>query len=239
MPILIDLFIPSSAQVLTELAGKGALIVIFTGALVVVGFLQFIAMRRQGSWMRRSVDVAGRSADAATTSAKAAMASAEAAAATVKHLRRTARKELRARVFVAIARRVGNNGPGSFSAELTVKNFGKIPAYDCTCIFALVLRTYPPNLTDFPKVNASGREPNIVLPPEGEFTLVKNLPENTFANTQHSQVGQEINAVYLYGKIQYKDGFAVERSGEFLMNCSGMDYALGRFAFCEIGNQAN
>jgi hypothetical protein len=60
-----------------------------------------------------------------------------------------------------------------------------------------------------------------------------------FGNTQHSQVGQGSHAVYLYGQVRYRDGFGVNRSSEFLMNCSGMDYALGRFAFCEIGNQAN
>ena len=206
-------------------------IVIFTGALVLVGILQIIAMLLQERRMQESVGLAGRSADAAAASAEAAMA-------TVKEMKDTARKELRARVFVAVAKRSGAASPGPFVAELVIRNFGKIPADDCTCTVGLLLDTYPPVEDNLPVLNATGREPRVVLPPDGDIHISKALPVGTFASLQHTQVMQESHAVYLYGRIEYLDGFGTERFSKFLMKCSGADYGFGRFTFCERGNEA-
>src|SRR5579859_3533548 len=63
----------------------------FTGALVLVGACQLIAMIVQAKWMRRTVGVAEESAKAATD--------------TVKAMRDTAEKQLRAYVYVVSAGR--------------------------------------------------------------------------------------------------------------------------------------
>lgn len=221
-------------------------LVVFTGALVGVGVLQFLAMRSQYAamrsqeqWMRENVALAEKSANAAQESANAARDSASAATATVKAIKETSRKELRARVFVSRAARLGTASPGPFDAEITIKNFGKTPAYGCTCAIELVLRTNPPDDSAFPAPRITGQEPKMVLPPDGEFTIVKNLPVGTFGGPQHSQVMAGSHAVYVYGEIRYRDGFRKKRFNKFLMKCCGADYSLRRFTFAEKGNKAN
>jgi hypothetical protein len=182
---------------------------------------------------QKQVEAAIRSADAATASAAAATA-------TIKLMRRISRKELRARVFVLGAKRLGmTSGPGPFDAEITIKNFGKIPAYRCTYRVAIILATNPVPEDQIPALQRTGQEPRIVLPPEGEVTVIKTLPLDTFSNTQHTQVGQGSFAVYIHGEILYRDGFGKERVSKFRMKCCESDYALRRFSFCERGNEAN
>jgi hypothetical protein len=179
-------------------------------------------------------------AEATKKSADAATASATAATATIKLMRKISRKELRARVFVLGAKRLGMTSvPGSFDAEITIKNFGKIPAYRCTHRVAIILATNPVPEDQIPALQRTGQEPRIVLPPEGEVTVIKTLPLGTFSNTQHTQVGQGSFAVYIYGEILYRDGFGKERVSKFRMKCCESDYALRRFSFCERGNEAN
>ncbi len=79
----------------------------------------------------------------------------------------------------------------------------------------------------------------MVLPPDGQFTIVKNLPLGVFGNTQHSQVMAGSFAVFIYGEIRYRDGFGKKRFNTFLMKCCGADYSLRRFSFAEKGNKAN
>lgn len=183
--------------------------------------------------MRENVGVAERSANAARERAAAATN-------TMKLMRKISRKELRARVFVQGTKRLGATfGPGSFDAEITIKNFGKIPAYRCTYCLGLILATNPVPDDQVPALQRTGQEPMIVLPPDGEVTITKTLPLGTFANIQHTQVGQGSHAVYLYGDIQYRDGFGQQRVSKFLMKCCGFDYGMRRFSFCERGNEAN
>jgi len=175
-------------------------------------------------------------ADASKKSADAATAGAAAAIATVKLMRKISRKELRARVFVASAQRVGPPGPGSFTAEVSIKNFGKIPAYDCTYFATMVLRPNPNN--EFPTLHKKGDEPMLVLPPDAEVKMPLVLHTGTFQNMQDTNVGTGSWAVYIYGEIQYRDGFAKGRTSTFCMKCCGFDYPSGRFAFNDKGNQA-
>jgi len=204
-------------------------LVIFTAALVLVGLLQFGVFFWQVKWMRRNVEIAEKSADAARQSANAASA-------TVALMGKTTRKELRARVFVASARRTSPAGPGSFCVEISIKNFGKIPAYDCTYLIEMILAPNP-NVT-FPNLHKKGQEPVIVLPPDGEITIAKVLHTGTFQHVQDTQVADGSYAVFIYGEIRYRDGFARDRVSKFRMRCCGLDYAPGRFSFCESGNEA-
>jgi hypothetical protein len=207
-------------------------IIVFTGALVLVGFLQYYAMRHQEIWMQRNVALAEKTATAARDSA-------EAATATVRLMRRYTRRQMRARVFVVSANRIGDARPSSFEAEILVKNYGKVPAYKCTCAIALVLRANPPGADAFPRLEPTGQDPRLVLPPDDEFRITRNLSTGTFENRQHGMVGSGSQAVYYYGWIQYRDGFGKKRQSSFLMRCCGADYGPGRFSFCESGNDAN
>jgi len=153
-------------------------------------------------------------------------------------LRKTARREMRARVFVNSAVRKGSVAAGIFDVEVTIRNFGKVPAYDCTSALELVLKTNPPN-SEFTPPSKTGQEPKMILPPGAEVKVVKTLPAGAFGNIQHTQVGQGSQAIYLYGEIHYRDGFRRDRFSTFRLQCSGVDYGLGRFSFCDRGNQAN
>jgi len=207
-------------------------IIIFTGALVIVGFLQYYAMRHQEIWMQKNVALAEKIANAARDSA-------EAASATVRLMRRYTRRQMRARVFVVSANRIGGAKPSSFEAEILMKNYGKVPAYKCTCAIALVLRPNPPGADSFPTLEPTGQEPRLVLPPDGEFRITRHLFSGTFEHQQHTMVGTGSQAVYFYGWIQYRDGFGKKRKSSFLMRCCGADFGSGRFSFCESGNDAN
>jgi hypothetical protein len=226
---------------------------VFSGLLVVVGGLQVLllwrtlgAMKEQANLMERqatanenAVTAAQDNAKAALAGAEAAKANAESAEATVKQMRSSARRELRARVSVVSARRLGTAArPGSYQAEITFRNFGKVTAYRCTCTVALVLRPNNADDSQFPPARLTGDEPNVSLPPGGEFTVVRHLEVGTFEGPQHSAVMVGTSAVYFYGKIMYRDGFKSGRYSDFRMKCCGPDYSLNRFAFCEKGNRA-
>jgi hypothetical protein len=203
-------------------------LVLFTAFLVIVGILQFIVFRRQEKWMRDAVGIAQKSASAAQDGAKAA-------AETVALMRETSEKELRARVFIESAKRVGT-GPVSFSAEITIKNFGKIPASECTYLFAmqcLPVSELPPIL------HPSGQEPRMVLPPGAGVRDFKTLPTGTFQIKQENLVRAGAYAVCVYGRIEYGDGFGNRRHSAFVMKCCGSDYDIGRFSFCQTGNEAD
>lgn len=218
-------------------AFTGALVFV-TAVLVFMAFLQLLAMKRQETWMSQSVEIAEKSANAAMVSAEAAKESADATAASVKQMKKNARKQLRARVFVAEGRAI-QTGPVGFWAELLIKNFGHIPAYDCTCSAAIALRPHPSPDEMLPKPAVDGLAPRIVLPPNGEFKIVKSLPQGTFQELQHNQVSRGIHAVYFYGEIRYRDGFGRRRFSQFRLKCTGADYHFQRFSFCESGNKAN
>lgn len=188
---------------------------VFTAALVVVAILQLIAFVWQGRWAKRSV---------------------EAAITTTQVMRKTARKELRARVFVLNAK--GARKANTFDAELIIKNFGKIPAYRCIYLVAMQLSTNPtPNIA-FPVLKATGEEPKFVLPPGGEVKVNRSLPPGTFQDQQENVLLGGGYAIYLHGEIKYRDGFGAQRVSRFRMKCAREDYPLGRFSFCEKGNIA-
>jgi len=193
-------------------------------------------MQRQAAILERQTSATETAARAAMTNATAAQASAEAAVATVRQMRGSARRELRARVAVAGARRIGEARAGSYQAEITIRNFGKVTAYRCQCKVALVLRTE--DCVEFPEPRVEGDEPSVALPPGGEFTMVRSLPAGTFESLQHGQVLARSHGIYIYGKVTYRDGFQSGRYTEFRLKSSGTDYSLSRFSFNKSGNSA-
>lgn len=198
-----------------------------------------LAMFRQGHWMKENVRIADNTAKAAKESAEAAQKSAEAATATIKIMKRTARRQLRARVFVVTAQRLEQCLPRRFTAELTIKNFGGVPAYGCTFRAHMSLMTNPLGGAEIPKLHVSGQEANLVLPPGAEVRTRLYLPQGGFEQNQHNLVTAGSYAVYIHGEIHYRDGFGKHCASTFLMRCGGLEYATGRFSFCERGNTAN
>jgi len=91
-----------------------------------------------------------------------------------------------------------------------------------------------PNVT-FPTLHKKGQEPVIVLRPMGRLRLRRYFPPAPFQHVQDTQVADGSYAVFIYGEIRYRDGFARDRGSKFRMRCCGLDYAPGRFSFCESG----
>jgi hypothetical protein len=233
--MILDLILDLTA---TVHAGSDVLIVIFTGALVLVGAIQVVAMFRQERWMREAVKVSDAATNAAKASADAATQSAQIANATLKANRNAVRKQLRARVFVESAKRKGVSGPGLFSVEVTIRNFGYVPAYRCTFQTAIMLSPNPLGQNKFPAVRMSGQEPRFVLPHGAETKTTVALMAGTFAQKQHDLLMSGSWSVYLYGRIEYRDGFNRSKHTDFLMRCTGTDYNSGTFTYCETGNGA-
>lgn len=186
--------------------------------------LQLIAFIWQGKWARQSVEQAKKSAEAARI--------------TIQVMKKNARKELRARVFVLSAKGARNAEGRTFDAELVIKNFGKIPAYRCVYLFAMQLSTNPTPNSPLPALRETGDEPKFVLPPDGEVRVNKSLHPGTFQDREAEILLGGGYAVYLHGEIRYRDGFGAQRVSRFRMKCAREDYLLGRFSFCEIGNTA-
>ena len=209
----------------------------FTGALAVVGFLQWLTLRKQANWMKENVEVTKGLVTEARISAASSQASADTAANTVETMKENARKELRARVFVESAERIGKADAGPFHAVIRVKNFGKIPADYCIPYAGIIFEANTVGLP-LPTVPTTNQEPNVVLPPGAVIEVRKSLFDKTFGNPQHAQASSGSHAVYVYGRIEYRDGFGVDRHTNFRLKCSEMDYSKNAFSYCESGNEA-
>jgi hypothetical protein len=207
-----------------------AVLALLTGVLAFVGYLQYRAMRTHERLMGQNVELAKSTVAAARISAKAA-------AATVIQMRRTAQRELRARVFVEHAERFGMLSASSYSVAVTIKNFGKVPAYKCTYKIEVVFRSSIPDASAFPPLVWQGRETTMVLPPNGTVHALLSMPTGTFSLTQHNQALNGVFGVYVYGEIRYRDGFGKNRFSKFRLISSGLEYNHSRFSFCDQGNE--
>jgi len=209
-----------------------------TLALVVVGIFQYCAMHRQETWMRRNVLLAAQSAQAAKQSADAAEASVKASLSTMEVMQKNAWRELRARVLVVSTVRVLPGGAGSFTSEVTIKNWGRVPAYECTFWAETFLAPSPLSGASVPVPRKPSDAPVMVLPPGGETTLRTFLPAGQY-NGADSQVQYGRTAVYVIGQIEYRNGFLESCTTKFFMKFGGPDYSSGRFAFCDSRNEAD
>lgn len=209
-----------------------AVLAFVTTVLAGVAYLQLRAMWKSEKLMDAQVKLAKDTVAAAQDSAKAS-------ADTVNQMRDTAARELRASVFVESANRFGNYNSNSYTAEITIKNFGKVSAEDCTYDFTVVHRPSLPDPTAFPPLHWSGRESKMVLPPNGIVRLMLPMLVGTFGTTQHTQVTNGASGIYVYGEIRYRDGFSQDRVTKFRLISTGLEYNHGRFSFCPQGNEAN
>jgi hypothetical protein len=214
-------------------------LVIVTAGLVLVGVLQYCAMRRQEKWMRVNVKIAERNADIAKQSAHAAESSARASLATIELMQKTAWRELRARVLVASAVRVLPAGAGSFTVEVTIKNWGKVPAYECTFWAEAFLAPSPLSGASIPTPCKPAGAPTMVLPPSGETTLRAFLPAEQYTGQVDAQVQNGNMAVYVLGQIEYRNGFQESCTSKYFMKFGGLDYRSSHFSFCDTGNDAD
>jgi hypothetical protein len=208
---------------------------IFSGLLVIVGGLQagllaatLVAMRRQGLSMRRQTTHIRRSASAARKSANAASA-------TVQIMKDTSEKQLRAYVYPVTASRYRHKGV--MVIKLQIKNAGQTPAYDCTkYMVEAVSDTYPQPAREFerPVPNLDNKVP---IPPGESINFFKTATQ--LSSQQEAQIMLGNAAIYLFGKIAYRDAFGNQRRSEFRLVCVGEQLKRGLFEPCPEGNNAD
>ncbi|MGC1493268.1 MAG: hypothetical protein WA798_18025 [Candidatus Acidiferrum sp.] len=198
-------------------------IVYLTAALVFVGLCQLIAMAVQTYWMRRTVAVAKQSADAAT--------------ATVKVMEDTAKKQLRPNVYVVGASRHLDEA-GIMVIDVKIKNAGLTTAYECSrYMVEAVSRQYPQIPGEFDRIPVSPASIRKSPIPPGETVEFFQTAE-PITPQQVSVITGQGSAIYLFGKIVYRDAFGDEHFTNFRLECMGENFLRGRFAPSESGNEA-
>jgi hypothetical protein len=202
--ILLFVFADTSSTEWWLTVFTGALVLV-TAVLAAVAFLQFLAMRRQESWMQRSVEVAETSAKAAKESADALIGSE------------------RAWIMVQVTRVPVTGGliahGQSWSAEsglvettsirfrMTCKNEGHTPAWITERRYCLkILSGTPPTKPNF---NDSDEIQNDPEPLASGQATDRDL---TVTVTGQEQPGQ---ITILYGVLKYRDIFADNRETTF------------------------
>jgi hypothetical protein len=131
----------------------------------------------------------------------------------------TTRTELRAYVAVAEAH-LENIGDGQTPiAVLTIKNFGQTPAYQMTQ-WARVGADVFPLKNEPPKAKEDKTLPTRVLAPQGAVIL---RPEYKAPLTAGAIAALEAgtHAIYVEGKIEYRDAFKRKRRTNYLLFAGG------------------
>jgi hypothetical protein len=199
-------------------------------------FLVFAAISQIGLFVwqlrliRQSLEDAKKAADAATVGAGAAKQSADATIATLDHLRDTARRQLRAYVFVAQVEIV-DVGTDNVNAAVIIRNRGQTPAYDVTVSTGANAFNVPGNVT-FTPTPVGPDSSRFVLGPDGLGRRNISL---------HSIIGAS-GALYVWGEILYKDAFGEDQYTRFRHMIGGgtagwpSDYLM---TVCPEGNEAS
>jgi hypothetical protein len=131
----------------------------------------------------------------------------------------TARRELRAYVFVAQTKIIDPDGPDPLG-EIMINNFGKTPAYDVS--FAVIFRGFNPNdgrIFEPPKFDKDSSR--FVLGPGQPG--VKNMPLKTLLNADMMVTlrSRSPHVLYAWGILQYRDAFDKIQTTEFRASIGG------------------
>jgi hypothetical protein len=143
--------------------------------------------------------------------AEATQQSADAASDSVKLTKETAESQLRAYVFADALeiRKFGTNEP--LEGWLFLKNSGATPAYGLERGAKLMYTRFP--ATEFDEIEWSGTEGH--LAPHGEVFFGPIPLPRALTAVETSNVIAGTHAIYLFGKIRYRDAFGHQRSIEF------------------------
>lgn len=199
-----------------------------TLATAVILALQLFVFGIQARRLNQSINEARRATEATRIAAGAAEQ-------TVITMNLTARRDLRAYVAVSKSSIEHMDENGHPRANLTIKNFGKTPAYR----FAVSanINFVPPG--DEPR---EPKEPIGVvghLAPGGEFEVV--VEADWLLNTAwRYQVMNKTAAVFVYGLIRYIDTFGKPRFTRFrVMTDGGRSVPVGCLVSCATGNETD
>jgi len=152
-------------------------------------------------------------------------------------MRRTARRQLRAYVFVTTAEIGDIEDPKNVHASVSIKNSGQTPAYDLINRGAITFgeARLPEGLWAEDKDASLSKS---ALGP-GEV-LSKYFGARPLTPEQRAAVRSGTHAVYVYGEILYKDAFGTRRYSRYRFMHGGEVAVRNRqLVVCEEGNEAN
>jgi hypothetical protein len=173
------------AQTIKEI--NDSLLVMFTGALAVVGYLQYRALRDHEKWMRRNIAISKSAADAATKSANVAESALK--------LSERADVLLNAAMFKHGTILSGKDA----RVVLEFKNFGRTRANNLKYTFNLIIEGVPPtDSSKVPQVTMGAGETQHI----SSQRLVEFLAEDTAQGIFQDKIPLKFEA-----EVVYKDVF--------------------------------
>lgn len=137
-----------------------------------------------------------------------------------RETRNTAKRQLRAYVCIVKSGRVPNvQNPAFFTFHVQANNSGQTPAYDVGSWIGGKLREFP-LIGDLGQPDPDFIESKSVIAPDGDFFMSKTIttpltPEESAAITDRTK------AIYIYGRIEYRDAFKERRYTNFRLMYHG------------------
>ncbi|MGH9444175.1 MAG: hypothetical protein ACRD3O_00290 [Terriglobia bacterium] len=194
---------------------------------VILGF-QLWVFGIQAHRLNQSIKEAQRATEATLTAARAAEH-------TVITMNLTARRDLRAYVAVSKSSVDHLDETGRPRANVTIKNFGKTPAYRFAVSADI---TFIPPGTELREprepAHAAGH-----LAPGGEFEVVVEA-DWVLSKAWRSQIMNKTAAVSVYGLIRYIDTYGKPRFTRFCIMTDGeASVPVGRLVSCATGNDTD
>ena len=144
------------------------------------------------------------------------------------------RRQLRAYLLVHGCVLQHGNEP---RVHLTIKNFGQTPAHDVQTWVGTIVEEYPLQKPLSEPPDDFTQSISIVGPGSFEESIV---PVTQQTGAQWNLIRQMQGAVYVWGRVEYRDAFRKKRVLQFrLMMQGGHGVDTGRFVNCKEGNYAD
>lgn len=152
-------------------------------------------------------------------------------------MRRTARRQLRAYVFITTAEIGDIEDPQHVRASVSIKNSGQTPAYDLINRGAITFREARLEGDLWPEDRDASLSKSALGPGE---VLGKYFGARPLTAQERAAVRSGSHAVYVYGEILYKDAFGQRRYSRYRFMHGGEAAVRNRqLVICEEGNEAN
>jgi hypothetical protein len=149
---------------------------------------------------------------------------------------KTAKRQLRAYVSISQTEISNIMSGENLAAKVVIKNFGQTPAYNVVMSVGVDTVRFPLT-TALPSPNFRHKLPNIG--PGGERTH-RFEGDEPIPVEWRARFEQKTSAVYVYGKIKYRDAFAARRFTDFRLYKGGDSGVSGpELNFSPDGNKAN
>jgi hypothetical protein len=152
-------------------------------------------------------------------------------------MRRTARRQLRAYVFITTAEIGDIDDSQNLHASVSIKNSGQTPAYDLINRGAITIREARLRGDLWPEDKDASLSKTALGPGE---VLGKYFSARPLTTEERAAVRSGTHAIYVYGEILYKDAFRRRRHSRYRFMHGGETAIRSRqLVICDEGNEAN